>query len=230
MEPECPGLKMEENMLPDPKNVANGIRHIFRSKEEKQRAVENERDLKLRSGKNHIQSHITRQREMIPRLRGLAKRALAMGEEARFRQIGKQLIWTEQDIKRWEKYTLTLDLMQARRDQVRASASLLGTVKVMADSMADLAGTADAAQLQQELDRSMAQAASMDERIGIMMSMVDATLDGGIPIDESAFETLRDDLGEEIVSQESGQLDREIETGLENIRSQLIAEKGDHTK
>ena len=217
-------------MLPDPKDVARGIRFLFRSKEEKQRAVEIERDVKLRSGKKQISAHINRQREMIPRLRGLARRALAMGDESRFRQIGKQLLWTEQDITRWEKYTLTLDLMEARRDQVRASASLVSTVRVMTDSMAELAGTTQVAQLQQELDRSLAQAESMDERITIMMDRMDATLSEGIPLDEGSLETLRDELGEEIVAQESGQFDREIEAGLEAVRSQLLSESDKKTR
>jgi len=211
-------------MLPDPKDVAKGIKFLFRSKEEKQNAVEMERDVQLRQGKNRIRAHIAHQNEMIPKLRTLAKRALAMGEEARFQQIGKQLIWTENDIIRWNKYTLTLDMMEARRDQVRASADLIHTVKVMTDSMTDLAGTEQVAQLQQQLDRSLAQADSMDERINIMMDAMDSTLSEGIPADEKSLEKLRESLGEEIVTQESAQFDKEIESGLDKIRKQLESE------
>jgi hypothetical protein len=213
-------------MLPDPKSVAKGIKFIFRSKEEKQNAIEMERDVQLRQGKNRIRSHIAHQREMIPKLRALAKRALAMGDEGRFQQIGKQLLWTENDIIRWDKYSLTLDMMEARRDQVRASSDLIHTVKVMTDSMSDLAGTEQVTQLQQQLDRSLAQADSMDERINIMMDMMDSTLAEGMPADENSLEKLRESLGEEIVTQESAQFDKEIESGLDKIRKQLETEKG----
>ena len=212
-------------MLPDPKDVAKGIKYLFRSKEEKQNAVEMERDVQLRQGKNRIRAHIAHQHEMIPKLRALAKRALAMGDEARFQQIGKQLIWTENDIVRWDKYSLTLDMMEAKRDQVRASADLIHTVKVMTDSMTDLAGTEQVSQLQQQLDRSLAQADSMDERINIMMDAMDSTLAEGIPTDENALEKLRESLGDEIVTQESAQFDKEIESGLDKIRKQLEIEK-----
>jgi len=151
---------------------------------------------------------------------------LALGDEGRFRQIGKQIIMAENEIVRWEKYMLTMDMMEARRDQVRASTDLVRTVKIMADSMTDLAGTEQVSELQQQLDRSLAQAASMDERINIMMDMMDSTLGDSIPMDEKSLETLRDELGEEIVSNESTQIDTEIEAGLEDIRKQLISEKG----
>lgn len=213
-------------MLPDPKDVAGGIKHLFRSKEEKLKAIEDERDLQLRQGKNRIRLHIAHQKEMLPRLRALARRALAMGDEGRFRQVGKQLLWTEADITRWDKFSLTLEMLEARRDQVRASADLIHTVKIMTDSMADLAGTEQVSQLQEQLDRSLAQADSMDQKIDVMMGMMDTTLAQGIPADETAIEKLRESLGEEIVNQGNPQVDKDIEAGLEKIRKQLETEGG----
>lgn len=208
-------------MLPDPKDVAKGIKHIFRSKEEKQNAIENERDLQLRQCKSRIRSYITHQREMLPKLRAIAKRALEMGDEGRFRQVAKQILWTENDIIRWDRYTLTLDMMEARRDQVRASANLVHTVKVLTDSMSDLAGTEQVNELQQQLDRSLAQADSMDAKIDVMMNMMDSTLAQGMTADETALEKLRETLGDEIVAQAGGQHDEVLETGVRRIREQL---------
>ena len=212
-------------MLPDPKSVAKGIKYLFRTKEEKQNDIEAERDVQLRQGKNRIRSHIAHQKEMIPKLRELAKRALAMGDEGRFQQIGKQLIWTEKDIVRWDKYSLTLDMMEARRDQVKASTDLIRTVKIMADTLTELAGTQQVGQLQQQLDRSLVQADSMDERINIMMDMMDSALSDGIKADENKIEKLRENLSDEIVTQESSQFDRETESGLEELRKQIEKEK-----
>lgn len=211
-------------MLPDPKDVASGIKHLFRSKEEKRNAVELGRDLKLAEGKRRITAYIARQREMIPRLRGLAKKALAMGDEARFQQIGKQIIWTEDDIARWDKYSLTLDILESRRDQARASADLIGAVRVMTESMSDLTGPGQVSQLQQQLDKSLEQASAMDEGITGMMEGMDAAMARSIPADENALEKLRESLGDEIVSQGAGQLDKDLENGLNNLRSRLSSD------
>lgn len=208
-------------MLPDPKDVAKGIKHIFRSKEEKQNAVENERDLQLRQCKSRIRAYINHQREMQPKLRTIAKRALEMGDEARFRQVAKQILWTENDIVRWDRYTLTLDMMEARRDQVRASANLVHTVKVLTDSMSEFAGAEQVTELQQQLDRSLAQADSMDAKIDVMMNMMDSTLAQGMPADETALEKLRETLGDEIVAQAGGQRDEALEAGVQRLRRQL---------
>lgn len=208
-------------MLPDPKDVAKGIKHIFRSKEEKQNTIENERDLQLRQCKSRIRNYIAHQREMLPKLRVIAKRALEMGDEGRFRQVAKQILWTENDIVRWDRYTLTLDMMEARRDQVRASANLVHTVKVLTDSMSELVGAEQVNELQQQLDRSLAQADSMDAKIDVMMNMMDSTLAQGLPADETALEKLRETLGDEIVAQAGGQRDDALEAGVQRIRKQL---------
>lgn len=208
-------------MLPDPKDVAKGIKHIFRSKEEKQNAIETERDLQLRQTKSRIRSYISHQREMLPRLRVIAKRALEMGDEARFRQVAKQILWTENDIVRWDRYTLTLDIMEARRDQVRASANLVHTVKLLTDSMSELAGAEQVTEMQQQLDRSLALADSMDEKIDVMMNMMDSTLAQGLPADEAALERLREALGDEIVAQAGAQRGETLEAGVQRVRDQL---------
>ncbi len=211
-------------MLPDPKSVAKGIKWLFRSKDEKQRAVEAERDVQVRQGKARIQAHISKQRNMIPKLRLLAKKSLAMGDEGRFRQVGRQLLWTEGDITRWNKYLLTMEIMEARRDQVKASVDLIHTVKVMSESMTMLTEPQQTAELQRQMEHSLASAESMDERINIMMEMMDSTLAQGMPSDEESLEKLRDSLGEEIVTQESAQFDKEIEAGLDKIRKELNPE------
>lgn len=211
-------------MLSDPKNVAKGIKYIFRSKKEKQRMLELERDSRLRQGKHSIRTHIVHQNAEIPKLVALAKRSLALGDEPRFQQIGRQIIWTENDIIRWQKYLITVEILESRRDQVRAFADLIGTVKTMTDSMRELAGTEQVIKLQQQLDESLSQTASTEERIDMMMDMMDSTLSEGSPADEKAIESLRSSLGEAIITQESSQFDKELEAGLDKIRKQLADE------
>ena len=209
-------------MLPDPKKVARFInRNLFKSAEERREEDERDRDVKVRIAKTRIRRHIQKQNEMAARLKALAKRALALGEEARFRQVGRQLIWTENDILRWEKYMLTLEILEAHRDQARASGELLQAVKVMSESLNLVAEPHKLGELQDEIEQGLARAATMEERMAVMMDMMDASLSADMLADEGSLAGLEERLSAELASQEEAAFDREIEEGLQKIREQL---------
>jgi len=213
-------------MLPTPKKVADTIKKkLFQTQEERLQEAELNRDVQLRLGKTRLKRHITHQNDMQRRLTSLAKQALQINDETRFRMVGKQLLWTQQDITRWEKYLLSLELLEARREQVKSSIELIQAVKAMSDSMADLSSPEKIADLQIELEKGLARASNLDERMEIMMEMMDSALEDGISVDESALADLETVLSEKVANEESAKFDREIEDGLRNIRKALEDEK-----
>ena len=212
-------------MLPEPKTVAGAIRRLFRSGEEKRQEAELNRDVQVRMGRTKLQRHIQNQKKMALRLRGLAKRALAINDEARFRQVGRQLIWTQSDIQRWEQYLISFELLQARRDQAKASVELIKAIKATSESLAALTGPQNVAELQRELETGLAQASSLDERMAIMMDLMDSTLASDMVVEEDRLEDLEANLTDEVIREEASDFDREIEDGLRKIRKELEDER-----
>jgi len=213
-------------MLPTPKKVADVIRKtLFQSPDERRQEQELSRDVKIRLGMTRIRRHVNQQKEMVRRLTELAKQALKINDEARFRQVGKQLLWTQQDIQRWEKYVLSLEMLSARRDQVKASVDVLGAVKAMSESLADLAGPEQLTDLHLELEKGLAQAGSLDERLEVMMEMMDSALGTDGLVDESALKDLESNLSEKVAGEESSAFEKQIEDGLRSIRKELEDEK-----
>lgn len=212
-------------MLPEPKTVAGAIRRLFRSGEEKRQEAELNRDVQVRMGRTKLQRHIQNQKKMALRLRGLAKRALAINDEARFRQVGRQLIWTQSDIQRWEQYLISFELLQARRDQAKASVELIKAIKATSESLAALTGPQNVAELQRELETGLAQASSLDERMAIMMDLMDSTLASDMVVEEDRLEDLEANLTDEVIREEASDFDREIEEGLRKIRKELEDER-----
>ena len=213
-------------MLPTPKKVADVIRKtLFQSPDERRQEAELNRDVKVRLGMTRIRRHISKQKEMQRRLTVLAKQALKINDEARFRQVGKQLLWTQQDIQRWEKYVLSLDMLSARRDQVKASVDILQTVKAMSESLSDLAGPENLTELHLELEKGLAQAGSLDERLEIMMEMMDSAVGTESLVDENALQELESSLSETVAGEESSAFESQIEAGLRSIRKELEDEK-----
>ncbi|GAB4496677.1 MAG: hypothetical protein OHK0052_06970 [Anaerolineales bacterium] len=214
-------------MFPDPKRIAQALgKALFQSETEKPAEVQRQeaeinRDVQLRMGKARLRRHIQRQQEMTNRLAALAKRALSIGDEARFRQAGKQLLWTQQDIQRWERYLLSLDLLEARRDQARASVDLLQSVQSMTESLSASAESVDVTAMQRELELGLARAANLEKRMDIMMDALGSTLESDMQPESADLEQLKSALSGQIAAEESAQFDPEIESGLEKIRAAL---------
>lgn len=213
-------------MLPTPKKVADVIRKtLFQSPDERRQEAELSRDVKIRLGMTRIRRHISQQKEISHRLTAIAKQALKINDEARFRQAGKQLLWTQQDIQRWEKYVLSLEMLSARRDQVKASVDVLQAVKAMSESLADLAGPEQLTDLHLELEKGLAQAGTLDERLEVMMEMMDSAVGTDGLVDESALKDLESSLSEKVAGEESSAFEKQIEDGLRSIRQELEDEK-----
>jgi hypothetical protein len=213
-------------MLPTPKKVADTIKKtLFQSKQERQEEAEINRDVKIRLGMTRLRRHIAHQKDMQNRLTALARQALKINDQAHFRQVGKQLLWTQNDILRWEKYVLSLELLAARRDQARSAVDVVQAVKAMSESLADLAGPEQVATLQVELEKGLARATTMDERMEVMMEMMDSALGANTNMDESALADLEASLTEKIAAEEKARFDGEIEDGLQTIRRELEDEK-----
>lgn len=213
-------------MLPDPKKVAQSINKLFQSTEEKRQKAEMDRDVQIRMGKTRLQRHLAKQQKMAIRLKALAKRALALNDEARFQQVGRQLLWTQQDIRRWEQYLLSLEIMEARRDQVKASTELIGAIKAMSESLNAVDSPQQVGELQHEVEEGLARAANIEERMAVMMDMLDSTLSADMhtQADEAALSNLESSLTEEVAAAEASTFDAEIEAGLRKIREELQQE------
>lgn len=213
-------------MLPTPKKVADTIKKkLFQSPDEKLQEAEVNRDVQIRMGEAHVRRHIAHQKDMVHRLTGIARQALKINDEARFRQVGKQLLWTQQDVSRWERYLLSLELLEARRDQVKSSVEILKAVKAMGESLADLTSPEQVNSLQVEMEKALARATSLDERMEIMMEAMDTTLGADVQVDDGALEKLHESLSEKISGDEAAEFDSQIETGLREIRRQLEDDK-----
>jgi hypothetical protein len=209
-------------MLPEPKEVAGFLkRNIFKSKQQRVQEAEVKRDVQVRTAKSRIQQHIQRQKEMVFRYKELARKALSLNDEARFRQAGQHMLAAQQSITTWEKYLLSFELLESRREQVRATVDMMEAIKAVGDSLESLAEPAALGELQTQVERGLAQASSLDERMQVMMGMVDTALEAGEPAQSGDLGRLEESLLTEIQSQEAADFDPELEDGLAHIRKEL---------
>ena len=87
--------------------------------------------------------------------------------------------------------------------------------------MSDIVAPEQISQMQEQLAVGMARAESLEERMEIMMDMVDTTVSSGIEVDEESLASLEKSLTDEIANVESASFDPEIEEGLRKIKQEL---------
>jgi len=109
--------------------------------------------------------------------------------------------------------------------KVKSSVEILKAVKAMGESLADLTSPEQVTSLQVEMEKALARATSLDERMEIMMEAMDTTLGADVQVDDGALEKLHESLSEKISGDEAAEFDSQIETGLREIRRQLEDEK-----
>lgn len=211
-------------MLPDPKKVANFLnRTLFKPAEQRRQEEETNRQVKIRLGMTRIRRHLSRQRDLRARLLALAKRALALNDQERFRQIGHQILQIETNLVRWEKFLLSLEVLEAQNDRLRATVDVIETLQTLSESLAETGQSERMAQLQMDLEANLARAASVEERLEAMMETIDGALTGDVRADEGALQQLERELSEQIAQEEARAFDPQIEQSLQKIRQELKA-------
>ena len=211
----------------------------------RQERKEFERQVQARQGRARIKRHITRQRQMLGKLREMMRRALLLKDERQFRALAKQYLWTQQDIRRWERNLLAFDSLQARRDQVKATREFLESMQAMSKSILVNADPAELAQMEQDLQMALARAQTMEEVLDAMMEAVDESVFTFEEMEEhdlsQAMEALAQDLIEEMrreeptteteaapppvsVTETSSPIDRQIDELIRRVEEELRAQ------
>jgi len=208
-------------MLPDPKKVANAIRGLWTSSEERRQEAEMDRSVQLKLAKSRLHRHVVHQKEICGRLMLMAKRAISLNDDANFKQIGRQLIWTKKDIQRWERYLLTLEMLETRHDQVKASLDLISAVKSMSESLTDLAAPGKLGELQKDLEKGLAKAANLEQQMEVMMDIMDSTLTGDMQVESDDLKELEMSIADEVALEEASAFDPEIEQLRQKIRKEM---------
>jgi hypothetical protein len=208
-------------MALDPKGVAKIIRGIMKSPDERRQEAESNRVVQFKILKNRLRRHINQQREMAVRLTGLAKQAISINDETAFKKIGRQLIWTNNDVRRWERYILSLEMLEARHDQVKASTDLLMAVKSMSESLSDLAAPENLGKLQNELEQGLAKASNLEEQMEVMMGLMDSTLAGDMQVDAGDLSELERALAGDVARSEAAEFDPELEQMRQKIKAEM---------
>lgn len=195
---------------------------LFKSKEEK----DLERRMQAKQGRTRILRHIEKQKQALEKYWALGQRALTLDDDRQFRTIGAQYLWTQNEIARWERYLLTLDTIEARRDQAGSVTEFVKSLKALTDSMMAQASPGQIAKMQKDLELGLARAETVQERLDLLMDMTDETLSSSENSWSTASSGGLDDL-KQAMANDAGhsEADTRIDAGLKKLADQMRREK-----
>jgi hypothetical protein len=205
-------------MTPDFLKTAEEILSWF---ERRQTEKEMDREIKIRRGKASIRRHIRNQQKAAERLWELGKQALSLGDEVQFRRIGALYLKARQDVNRWQRYLLTFETLEARRDQAKATASFLEALKALNKSLLEASSPQTMARMQQDLAEGLARAETLEDRMAVMLELTDEAILAGEPVSTDDLSEVEGLMQAEVVADEAESFDARIEEGLRRIREEM---------
>lgn len=139
----------------------------LKSKEQR----EQERHDQLRAGYIRINQNIKKQRAMSQKLWDLAKRALTLGDQQQFKQIGQRYLLTVADINRKERYVVMIQALETQLDQSHLGVEFMEAIKGITGAVAELTTPQNMAAMQREVEDGLARAEAMTDRLDTLMEL-----------------------------------------------------------
>ena len=188
---------------------------------ERQKKQEYERDFQVRQGKKRVQRYIDQQKQVERKLWALGKQALKLGDDIQFEMIGKQIIWTQNDINRWQRYQLSLETLEARRDQARMTGDFMQSLKAMSESLLVGINSESLGDIEQNIDAGLTRVKDLEERMDLFMEMAEYTFIDIERSDRYKLKEMEGNMRREAEMDEANTFDAQIAAGLEKIRKEM---------
>jgi len=187
----------------------------------RQEAKEIERRVRFKRNKSKVDSYVRKLREKESLFVVLGKKAHGLNDEVQFDQIAKNILWIQTQRHHWERFSLMLETMEARRDQVAATGAFVESMQAMTESILKGVDTGDLSKMQLQMERAMARAETVEEQIAVVMEVSADSAFGSMNSDEERLSELKVILGDGSTQDESEAFDGRIENGLKAIEEEL---------
>ncbi len=186
---------------------------LFKSKE--QRRIE--RDVQVRQGIAQIQRQIKALAKNEQGYLEKAKKARQLGaadQEAFLRQTLKRCIASRRQM---ERQLLSIETASQMKNQAESYAAFAKSMTAVSQSIAEVFGATDLTKTQQEFERAMVQAQTMEQRMAVFLDMTTETLGS---MDVAGDDLMSDAELDRLIAGERV-LDKEVAAGLKQIEREL---------
>lgn len=197
---------------------------MFKSKEEKRI----ERDIEVRKGVNSLKRNIRELAKHESSYILKAKKARKIGDQSQYDFLKRQLKKTAAQKRMRERQLLSIETAVQIKNQAESDADFAKSMGSVAKAVSEVYGSVDFAKTQKNFEKAMMQAETLQQQMEIFLEMTqEHVMSGEVEGEDQVVTDAEIDkmLDEEVLHEESGTVDRDIEKGLKDIQDELDRER-----
>jgi len=197
---------------------------MFKSKEEKRI----ERDIEVRKGVNSLKRNIRDLAKHEVSYIAKAKKAKKIGDNSQYDFLKRQLKKTAGQRRMRERQLLSIETAVQIKNQAESDADFAKSMGAVAKAVSEVYGSVDFAKTQKNFEKAMMQADTLQQQMEIFLEMTqEHVMSGEVEGEDQVVSDAEIDkmLDEEVVHEEGGSVDKDIEKGLKDIQDELDREK-----
>jgi len=197
---------------------------MFKSKEEKRI----ERDIEVRKGVNSLKRNIRDLAKHELSYIHKAKKAKKIGDQSQYDFLKRQLKKTAGQRRMRERQLLSIETAVQIKNQAESDADFAKSMGAVAKAVSEVYGSVDFAKTQKNFEKAMMQADTLQQQMEIFLEMTqEHVMAGDVEGEDQVVSDAEIDkmLDEEVVHEEGGSLDKDIEKGLKDIQDELDRER-----
>lgn len=197
---------------------------MFKSKEEKRI----ERDIEVRKGVNSLKRNIRDLAKHEFSYIQKAKKAKKIGDNSQYDFLKRQLKKTAGQRRMRERQLLSIETAVQIKNQAESDADFAKSMGAVAKAVSEVYGSVDFAKTQKNFEKAMMQADTLQQQMEIFLEMTqEHVMSGEVEGEDQVVSDAEIDkmLDEEVVHEEGGSVDKDIEKGLKDIQDELDRER-----
>ena len=197
---------------------------MFKSKEEKRI----ERDIEVRKGVNSLKRNIRDLAKHESSYILKAKKAKKIGDNSQYDFLKRQLKKTAGQRRMRERQLLSIETAVQIKNQAESDADFAKSMGAVAKAVSEVYGSVDFAKTQKNFEKAMMQADTLQQQMEIFLEMTqEHVMSGEVEGEDQVVSDAEIDkmLDEEVVHEEGGSVDKDIEKGLKDIQDELDRER-----
>ena len=197
---------------------------MFKSSEEKRI----ERDIEVRKGVNSLKRNIRDLAKHEGSYILKAKKAKKIGDQSQYDFLKRQLKKTAGQRRMRERQLLSIETAVQIKNQAESDADFAKSMGAVAKAVSEVYGSVDFAKTQKNFEKAMMQADTLQQQMEIFLEMTqEHVMSGEVEGEDQVVSDAEIDkmLDEEVVHEEGGSVDKDIEKGLKDIQDELDRER-----
>ena len=186
-----------------------------------------ERDIEIRKGVASLRRNIRDLGKHEHSYIDKAKRAKKIGDKEQLGFLKRMLKKTAAQKRMRERQLLSIETAVQIKDQAESDADFAKSMGSVAKAVSEVYGSVDFAKTQKNFEKAMMQAETLQQQMDVFLEMSsEHVMSGEVEGENEIVSDAEIDkmLGDEVVREEGGAVDHEIEKGLKDIQDELDKE------